>query len=667
MPCHDRGGGAADAAEMGRDQRGDCLHSMLIPDHETQLDLLNGEAISRTVADLLRHSRQHPLTIGIHGEWGAGKSSILKMIEADLRKDDKIAVLWFNGWTFEGFDDAKMILIETTISELIRRQTKGNKVKSLATKLLKRVNWLKLLKGGSGVALSVLSGFPSPDQLGSANEILNQIVEGVSKFDQNEISAKVNEALGLLRPATPDALPQAIYSFRNDFQKLIDTTGIDQLVILIDDLDRCLPTTAIQTLEAIRLFLFVPKTAFIIGADESMIEYAVRQHFPEFPATSGPLHHSRNYLEKIVQIPFRIPALGRQETRVYVVLLLVQAIVGEDHDGFRELLCKAKTALKQPWIGQGLSQADIHAVDISIRAILDETFIFAQQIAPILAEGTKGNPRQIKRFLNALLVRRAIADARGFHHLIKQPVLGKLMLAERFQPEFYDFIASQAMSTSNGQSGDIIALESSGSTDDQRDKSAGKRHQGVHTDDHNEIKRWRDNEWIVRWLNILPTIGDTDLRPYVFVARDRPLPSNGSGSDSLDMLVQKLCHGRMAVISARSDIKSLSSADAETVFATLRERVLSADNFEIVPPGADGLAEVAKYHSRFQAEVVHLLRSINPKTLGTWAVAGWTDAITEPQSRHDLDAVIQSWADQSENTMLQIAASAALSKSRVTS
>ena len=60
---------------------------MLIPDHETEVDFLNCEAISRTVVQLLKDSRKRALTIGIHGDWGAGKSSVLKMIECDLSKD----------------------------------------------------------------------------------------------------------------------------------------------------------------------------------------------------------------------------------------------------------------------------------------------------------------------------------------------------------------------------------------------------------------------------------------------------------------------------------------------------------------------------------------------------------------------------------------------------
>ena len=99
---------------------------------------------------------------------------------------------------------------------------------------------------------------------------------------------------------------------------------------------------------------------------------------------------------------------------------------------------KQKDCLKEPWHEGGLLQTDVQEVDGSAKDELNSAFVLAQQIAPILAEGTKGNPRQIKRFLNALLVRQAIAEARGFAEQIKQPVLAKLMLAERFQPDFYD-------------------------------------------------------------------------------------------------------------------------------------------------------------------------------------------------------------------------------------
>jgi predicted KAP-like P-loop ATPase len=145
--------------------------NMLIPDHETEVDFLNCEAISRTVVQLLRDNRNRALTVGIHGDWGAGKSSILKMVEHELGQDKDVACLWFNGWAFQGFDDAKTVLIEATITELCRQRSTVGKVKQLATKLIKRVDWLKVAKRGSGLAFNVLTGLPSPGSCWCFGEI----------------------------------------------------------------------------------------------------------------------------------------------------------------------------------------------------------------------------------------------------------------------------------------------------------------------------------------------------------------------------------------------------------------------------------------------------------------------------------------------------------------
>ena len=70
---------------------------MILTDNETQLDLLNNEAIAKTIVALLRGRPEHPVTIGVHGDWGAGKSSILEMIDAALSDDGKVLCLKFNG------------------------------------------------------------------------------------------------------------------------------------------------------------------------------------------------------------------------------------------------------------------------------------------------------------------------------------------------------------------------------------------------------------------------------------------------------------------------------------------------------------------------------------------------------------------------------------------
>lgn len=76
--------------------------------------------------------------------------------------------------------------------------------------------------------------------------------------------AKASE--GLLHPVAESSPPKEIQALRDDFEETLEALGVT-LVVLIDDLDRCLPETTISTLEAIRLFLFLRNTAFVVAAD----------------------------------------------------------------------------------------------------------------------------------------------------------------------------------------------------------------------------------------------------------------------------------------------------------------------------------------------------------------------------------------------------------------
>jgi predicted KAP-like P-loop ATPase len=89
---------------------------MILADNETRVDLLNNEAIAATVIKLLQDQRAQPVTVSAHGDWGAGKSGILEMIEAGLSGNDEILCLKFNGWRFQGFEDAKIALTEGIVT-----------------------------------------------------------------------------------------------------------------------------------------------------------------------------------------------------------------------------------------------------------------------------------------------------------------------------------------------------------------------------------------------------------------------------------------------------------------------------------------------------------------------------------------------------------------------
>ncbi|MDG5486820.1 KAP family P-loop NTPase fold protein [Mycolicibacterium gadium] len=319
---------------------------MFLADNETKVDLLNNEAIAKTIVELLRNRPEQPITVGVHGDWGAGKSSVLEMIEDQLDKNEETLCLKFNGWRFQGFEDAKIALIEGIVTGLVENRPALRKAGDAVKATFRRIDWLKVAKKAGGLAFTAFTGVPTPDQI----ETLVNGVEGLLA-DPGKIASVENAkaALATVTDVLKDEdtqtknVPEEIEAFRKEFKALLKAAGVEQLVVLIDDLDRCLPDTAIETLEAVRLFVFTARTAFVVAADEAMIEYSVRKHFPDLPDTTGPQTYARNYLEKLIQVPFRIPALGDTETRIYVTLLLIGAEIGEDHASFGDLAHSAST------------------------------------------------------------------------------------------------------------------------------------------------------------------------------------------------------------------------------------------------------------------------------------------------------------------------------------
>jgi predicted KAP-like P-loop ATPase len=642
---------------------------MFLNDQETATDLLYYEAIAKTVVTLIRKTPDAPVTIGVHGDWGAGKSSVLKMLEGAFKDDDRVLCLWFNGWTFEGFEDAKTVVIETIVDELRRARPMSQKVADAAKKVLKRVDWLKLARKAGGFAFTAVTGMPTFDQVKGLYDVATSFLakpqDRVSIEDLKSVAEKAGEFVKEA-PEESDNLPEHIHAFRKEFKELLDAADIDQLVVIVDDLDRCLPKTAIATLEAIRLFLFVERTAFVIGADELMIEYAVREHFPDLPPSSGPVSYARNYLEKLIQVPFRIPALGVAETRVYVTLLLAENALGSDDPRFRSLLTSAREDMRRPWKSRGLDRRTVEqAMAGKMPPEVDQALVISAHVTKILSEGSRGNPRQIKRFLNSMMLRHAIAEARGFGADIQRPVLAKIMLAERFYPDFYEQIARLAANHPEGQPDAVRRFEehvrAPAPEEDDDEKPTGKGGRRAPRSAPEplpaEAVEWEKNEWAKGWAAIDPALKGVDLRPYVFVTRDKRSSLGGLAAAShLEGLVEKLMGPTMMVRGAAAEIAKLTGPEPEEVFEAIRGRILQDDNFTAKPKGADGLVRLVEAHPTLQRRLLEFIRELPVAKVGSWAASSWGACFTDTGIAAEYQTTLRSWAEQTENSILQKAA-----------
>ena len=636
---------------------------MLLADNETRVDLLNNEAIAKTIVALLRDRPDKPVTIGVHGDWGAGKSSVLEMIEACFEAETGALCIKFNGWRFQGFEDAKIALIESIVTGLIEKRPMLTKAALAVKDVFRRIDWLKVAKKAGGLAFMAFTGVPTPGQIHSVVDVVRGALADPAKLATKENATKAMEQVdGLLKEKDDTNVPQEIDGFRKAFDTLLDQAGVTQLVVLIDDLDRCLPDTAIETLEAVRLFVFTARTAFVVAADEAMIEYSVRKHFPDLPDTTGPLSYARNYLEKLIQIPFRIPPLGDTETRIYVTLLLVAADLGEDDPAFLDLIAVARERLKRPWLEGPLDAHTVRAALGDKAASANNALTLSDQIGPILASGTQGNPRQIKRFLNALLLRERTADARGFGEDVKLPVLAKLMLAERFIPRLFDQIAAAAAAASDGRCHDLATLETAVTSPEPESPSTApdaaasaprtpaktsEKLQTASTDANKALGEWLTSPVIRAWAEVQPSIGAEDLRPYLFVAKDRK-DYFGAASvlGSLAGVVEQLFGGKFLVQAMEGDLARLAVPEAARIFEAVRARIVGGDTFDVQPPGADGLAILVKAQPSLQGSLLDFLEALPRDRLGVWVTSGWETALKDPESRARFGRLLTTWSKE---------------------
>lgn len=303
-------------------------------DNETTEDFLNYEVHCDLIKEYVTNPNLLPLTIGVFGDWGSGKSSIMKILEQKLEDDEKVLTIYFNSWLFESYQDAKISLLENILLELSKNETLGETAKKKILSLISRVDYMKLAKDGIKKYGKNVVDIIATGGVGSVIEAGFSMLKK-EKIDELETAdlSKLNE---YIKDEQKNTSKNTIKTFRKDFEELINLTDYESVVIFIDDLDRCMPERVIETLEAIKLFLSVPNTAFVIGADERIIKHSISMHLKlhTLNSDSDYLQDSKqivtDYIEKLIQIPYRLPKLSLSEIETYNNLLFCKTQLEED-------------------------------------------------------------------------------------------------------------------------------------------------------------------------------------------------------------------------------------------------------------------------------------------------------------------------------------------------
>ena len=344
------------------------VQSILLDDYEKN-PTRNFESLSKTIRNIIKSSPPN-FTLGIYGEWGIGKTTLMKAIEANLNKgflsknESPILTIWFNAWKFERDQNP----ITHSLMKSMAFEMDGHKIfKSVAREIF---NAIKIFDENAQSSQLFQFNAQSADEFRKA------------RLKKSRYHAKIQK---------DSIYYNGIFKIKNKIAQIRSDRGNDfRVVIFIDDLDRCSPDKTIELLESIKMLLEVEGFIFIVALSHDSVTRLITNVYNN-TGIKG-----EDYLKKIIQLPITIPQWSREN--------------------FSELISD-KIAPK----------------------LNDEYSKFILQNPGILSQVANSNPRQLKRFINNVIIAFETFAKNEYSKItLNEIFLVKILKSE--WPEFYQEI-----------------------------------------------------------------------------------------------------------------------------------------------------------------------------------------------------------------------------------
>ncbi|MCE9601499.1 MAG: protein kinase [Gemmatimonadetes bacterium] len=384
-------------------------HPPILDDQAADRDLLGfGAYADALTAMLMQPKTRTPITVGIYGRWGTGKTTLMRMVERNLRRAGVLPI-WFNAWQYSREDELWSAFLQSVLNG-IYRETDRRLIRFNIRLLRRRMNWERLFAdapalllrsaawiipaalalglrpfaeyGFAIAALSYGSGtFAAVALLAWSVYPLAKRIRATTSIDLSAVvkSASYRDRIGFLD------------QFRDHFADVVASLdGADgkKLAVIIDDLDRCMPERTLQVLDAINLFLDVPGTVYVVGLDTEVVSRALAEKY------KGDETAQREYLSKIVQIPFQLPPLTRDTMSEFIEQTLVA------------------------WPDERCRSVFVH--------------------------GLRANPRELKRTINTFSLLWYLVQQREDLRAVISPVrMAKLVVLQHSFPRLYELVSER--------------------------------------------------------------------------------------------------------------------------------------------------------------------------------------------------------------------------------
>jgi hypothetical protein len=550
-------------------------------DRETEQDFLGYTSYVNVLAETCTMKDLAPLTLGVFGPWGSGKTSLMRMLQAKIDQDAAAArarTLWFNAWRYEGREEAQSALIHAVLKKVAEGKTLVQEAKEALDRLTTGAGILKL---GKAISKSLITLTPDIDGF-------------IDCFKKES-----------------EKIAQTMDEFERDLAKLLSLLEVERMVVFIDDLDRCSSAKVIETFETIKLFLNTPACTFVIGADAAKIQHAVGEVY-----NVTDTRRQKDFLEKIVQIPFTIPEQDLRDIACYVGMLIIGRHLGAEHwpqllsarRGFHTCAGKVEDEIRGwPGKNKALLGGKLREAEEELAAVMP--------YVESLARGLRGNPRQIKRFLNIISLRRRLARENELD--VRQDLLIKLAVLEYVWEEFFTAVV-ETVDPATGHSALIEeVLKAAHAGDGQQSESK-------------LVTESLGRAGLVEYLLAEPKVAsDVDFNPYLFLAQTSLSRGRPAGLQPADEKAKALVQGIESDDALRARAGARQAAAQEPGVAAAVVRILLTDLAAAKEPLPrtniiNGLEAICRSHKEQYPHAVRGLAQVDPAGQDAVAIAATT-------------------------------------------
>ncbi len=335
-----------------------------VPVEDKGADKLNMKNYAEGLVEFVMQT-ETPMTIGIQGSWGSGKTSLMKMIQEALKKkyEDEVLLNWFETWQYGAVGDADVLgvrLLEDLVNTLQQDVIKVAGGYNMMLKLRRSISLMGQTVGKAAAA-------------GAVSHATGGFIDGGTAVE------------GLF----PSEKAVTIGDIRTSFQEVVDVAvGVGdkkkaqrRIVVFVDDLDRIRPGRAVGLLEILKNFMDVEHCVFVVACDYAVVREGVR----ELMGIKDPKKVDA-FFHKIFQVPFHMP---------------------ESSYGIKDMLME----FLRDRLDEGGAAKDGEKPGPRKKRLKKDADVLSGRYAPLIEKALGTNPRAFKRFLNVIDLQRCVDAA----------------------------------------------------------------------------------------------------------------------------------------------------------------------------------------------------------------------------------------------------------------